>query len=581
DPATNEFSPRPEMARFNQSDAGKRAARERGEPMPILGGSVIAKREIGGETWLLGTRGIVIGADTPPLETAALPIKVTRNERREQLAEAERIRRERKLSFEERIAIDNPFVQADALTMLQPPLDADQVKSVSKFLNSPVVELRSTAAVQLFRSRTPEADAALAAVLDDSNTPIRSIAALAQTRSNGELPIDALVRIFSAYYIKNPKWGSTSIIGIGVDKEGVHRALAARGDAINEEVIHLFLRFPDSYQSHDEQQPVFAKLGAAISAKPALAKLLLTDANDTRKGGQTNRDFARDVFRFADASLLPVVHEALKSDNRVIRANAALACGVIGKPESITQLLDALDLESGLSKGAIVWALGELKAVDAIERLADLYLEAQAAEKSRYSSGFMQQQAKVAFEQQRRELSSIDQLKADWDELKAATEDAEAPADPQHEEPLLSPQMMLEALAKIGPEHAQPFYRARINDERDSTGQWNAARQLGYAQEAELEASIAALRLAAANPEGGRTRAAALVSLVQLGDQDAQGNALKLLRGDESASMVYELYEKQIEKRSLLDFARDELQKIANDPAANSYARSRAQHLLR
>lgn len=578
-PANNEFSPRPEMARFKQSEAGKRAARKRGEPMPRLGGSVIAKRQVGGQTWSLGTRGILIG-DTPKLDLIALTPKVATDERREQLAEAERIRRERKLSFDERIAIDNPFVQADALTMLQPPLNENQTKRVAKFLNSPVVELRSTAAVQLYRSKTPEADNALAAVLDDSNAPIRDIAALAQTRSSKELPADALVRILSAYDTKNPKWGSTGAIGIGVDKEGVHRALAARGEAIDEEVIGIFLRFPDDYRSHDKQQPVFAKLGAAISAKPVLAKLLLT-ANDTRKGGQTNRDFMRDVFRFADASLLPVVHEALKSEDRIIRANAALACGALGEAESIPQLLDALDLESGLSKGAIVWALGELKAIGSIERLTELYLEAQAAEHRHYAGGVMFQQAAVVQQQERRKLASIDQLRADWDELKAAAENANAPADPRHEEPLLSPQMVLEALAKIGAEHAQPFYRARINDDRGSNGIWAAARQLGYAPEDEREASIAALRLVAANPEVGRIRAAALVSLVQLGDAEAQETVLQLLRSEESASMVYELYEKQITDKSWLDFAREELRKVANDPTANSYSRSRAQQLLR
>ena len=54
-----------------------------------------------------------------------------------------------------------------------------------------------------------------------------------------------------------------------------------------------------------------------------LARVLLT-ASNTRRDGNTDRDFARDVFRFTGPSVLPILHEALRSEDRVIRAARVL-----------------------------------------------------------------------------------------------------------------------------------------------------------------------------------------------------------------------------------------------------------------
>ena len=92
--------------------------------------------------------------------------------------------------------------------------------------------------------------------------------------------------------------------------------------------------------------------------------------------------FAREVFLAAGPALLPQLHEALASQDRVVRSNAARACGAIGDKGSIPRLITALDLESGLSRESIVLALGESKAREALPRLYALFVDAKNSENS-------------------------------------------------------------------------------------------------------------------------------------------------------------------------------------------------------
>ena len=78
-----------------------------------------------------------------------------------------------------------------------------------------------------------------------------------------------------------------------------------------------------------------------------------------------------------------------------MRSNAARALGAIRDRRSIEPLIEALDLESGLSRRSIVWALGELRAEAALPRLAKLYVDARNDERRGAHAGFRFSQTTV------------------------------------------------------------------------------------------------------------------------------------------------------------------------------------------
>ena len=101
------------------------------------------------------------------------------------------------------------------------------------------------------------------------------------------------------------------------------------------------------------------------------------------RSGWPREAIAQAVFKSAGKDLLPVLHRSLASTNRVVRSNAARACGAIGDPSSIPRLVQALDMESGLARASIVWALGELKAREALPELFHLYTDTRNDEQNR------------------------------------------------------------------------------------------------------------------------------------------------------------------------------------------------------
>ena len=507
-------------------------------------------------------------------------MSIEADSRQQLLAEAREIRQADDLGYPAGIAHENPYVVANTLAKLRPPLVADRIAEVKELLGAKSTEVRSTAATLLYLTVSAESTAALAAAIDDANPVIRALAAIALAKSEEELPVARLAEIFEARSIGNPLWGAESNYGISPNAETVHNALATRGDRIDAEVFELLLRYPPRMVNHNHEKETFPKLGAAVAANPDLARILLS-ADDTRDaGGVTNRDFARDVFRFTGGEVLPILHETLKSDDRILRANAALGCGANGSPESIEPLLAALDLESGLSKGAIVWALGELEARESIPRITGLYLEAQAAEKRRYSSGVQFAQAAAAVQQEQSASAAAENLRADWDELKAAAERANAPANPLHDEPLLTPRMVLEALRKIGPEHAQPFYRGLAATGEDSTGRIEAGQMLLHAPEDEREPSLSVLRMLAADAEAPWVQVAAGVSLLLLGEnRTAEPAILNALESSSKGAALSEL-RRRVDDKSRLGFAKEALQEIASDSQTPSQIREIARGLV-
>src|SRR2546427_394741 len=106
---------------------------------------------------------------------------------------------------------------------------------------------------------------------------------------------------------------------------------------------------------------------------PATIDLLIRSP-DPPDAHWSRATFAQAVLAGAGPPVAPQLYEALRSQDRVSRSNAARALALMGDRAAIPRLLAALDLESGLSRASIVWALGKLHATEAVSTLADLYL---------------------------------------------------------------------------------------------------------------------------------------------------------------------------------------------------------------
>ena len=561
DPLNHEFPSRvkPEIL---TGDPHRFTKRPHGKSMPFLGGSIISEYTFGQKKWLLGTRGVVI---LPASETAVpltgtfpeLEAKVVTDPRVQLLAEARKLRYDKSLSPEDKIKHPNPLVVADALARWKTPLSAKDFPFVVETLNSPSSKLRYTAAYLLFRTDTPESAETLRTLLDDPGSSIRALAVLAITKHGDDLPIKGLEEILQ------PR------------SEKAVKAISERGNRMDQSAIELVLRYPFDFRPHQNPAPALEKLGAAVSSQPELARVLLT-AKDTRKNQHTDREMARDIFQFTGPAVLPILHEALKSDDRIVRANAALGCGAVGDKSSIQPLIAALDLESGLSKGAIVRALGELQARETLPLLENLYREAQAAENLRYQSGMQFSQIGV---QKQETLRRIESLRLDWNEIENSKANAAAPADPNTEEPLLSKRIILTAVEKIGPEHAQPFYRYIAAKSSGHEGRSAAATHLAAADASERAASMEALRIISADNDNFARMA--LVSLFLLGDETAaQHGILRYLKKEHPGGMVNELAER-VKNRKSLNFAKEALTSIRDDKEQHGSTRKTAGGLLK
>jgi HEAT repeat protein len=269
------------------------------------------------------------------------------------------------------------------------------------------------------------------------------------------------------------------------------------------------------------------------------------------------------LLMIAGLTMLPVLHEALRSKDRVVRSNAARACGAIGDISSITPLMNAMDMESGLVRASIVWALGQLKARESLPKLTELYVDARNDENRRKGSGFRGEQSAAALRSHYDSMRNMDSIGSEWNELKQAS--SPELIDPKENEWLLSTQIVLEAVRKIGPAASQAFYRT-LAGEKDSEGRREAAERLSEGTDSDLEANLPIVRnLLADGDETTRIRAAA--SLIILGNDAGQAVILEWLRSDvwkKRQAMEQLLRLKDPARRA---FAEKDIRAIANDPS--------------
>jgi HEAT repeat protein/predicted negative regulator of RcsB-dependent stress response len=601
-PAAGVFSPVPEPRIMTQQEAGKLPRGKGLGTIPYLGGLVLSRQVIEGKTWLCGTRGVVILNAKAPSSPAVPTImaRVMLDPRQVQLAQAKK----RKVDITSPAALaqalkdSNPFYRAEALssvygkdTVLAAPVTMPLVASQ---LNDPEVRVRSTALYLVSLSKDDkQAVPLLQQRLSDGDDVIRAFAT-AYLLQHGHIPdLKRLREILEQRdSVGSLPFGATSSIDF-VDRQKLYEAVAPHATP---EVFALLMEFPPRIGDYDNKTKVFPQLGSALRGHPGAASLLLK-AYDEKRYETGQRDFARDVFRFAGKPLLPVLHQALASPDRVVRSNAARACGAIGDTSSIPFLIKALDLESGLSRASVVWALGELKAAAALPQLVELYVEARNDESRRGGSGFRAAQsaavmntqytsintqylannASAAQNSQIETLKNLDAVGNDWNELKASM--VSGPIDPRRNEELLAPKHILEAVRKIGPVVSQEFYRA-LAGTGDTTAREEAAERLAEGGQDDIARNLPILRNLLADA-AENVRMAAAVSLLIMGQKEAQPPILEWLDAAQAwqrSAILDQL--KRVDDAAQLAFAHPKIAAIAADTAESDDLRQLARALL-
>ncbi len=496
---------------------------EQKKPLPFLGGVVTHSATIGGLTYLCGTHGAVVfdGAEMPARSFDEIKVSYEEDPEVVWAREAEVARRTldvaRPATLESYVHHANPYMRLAALECAGSAIEDGAralVPVLRAYVRDPFPQVRAMAAEILGKSSDVSVADSLQPLLADTDADVRDAAALALAR----LGRPASVAVYEQLLAKRDD---------GSKREEVFGALAV---AAGPDTFALLLRYPIDTDKDSDLLKIYQELGRAVRRDPRSIDALLAARAVGRDPGPDSSDttatrFAQDVLKHAGPSILPRVHRSLQSPDRVIRSNAARACGAIGDRSSIAHLLAALDLESGLSRSSIVWALGQLKAVEALPRLAEMYSDVAADDPSGPGTGFLGANAASEYATGVEAIHSLAQLTDEWERIKYKS--TPRPTSPRTDEPLLSRETIRDAVASIGAAQAQGFYR-RLAGGRDSDARAEAARHLAEGVAADRAANLPVLRALSVDADG-HVAGAAIVSLLILGDDEVQGRILALL----------------------------------------------------
>lgn len=575
DPGTGRFTSGGAPEYLPQAQAEKRSEPTTLGPLPCLGGLAYRRYEHDGQTWLCGSRGLLIfrGPEVPTPTFERLPVGRLPNLAQLLRAEAARVKVPTPISvprLKELIAHTNRYVRANALAAAMTPVlehDGAYVPVLAGCVRDPDRRVRSTAVWLLSRSGSAAALAPLRLALEDADPYLRAVAALALAE-RGEVPdlsfFAEIIRRNDCF--GNLPFGADSSVGVEADAVRAYTALAPHADR---GIFAFLVQRPPP--NHDDIKKLYPVLGASLRKHPDAAEVLLT-VQDTERWGPL-RGFVQAIFQHAGRELLPTLHRALASQDRVVRSNAARACGALADASSIPLLLRALDMESGLARASIVWALGELKAGAAIPKLVELHQDARNAEHNRRAgTGFLAQQMVAADREEYTALRNLDAIASDWDELKIIA--LPRPRDPRQDEDLLTPQQILEAVRQIGPAAAQQFYRA-LAGASQAADRAEAAVGLADGMAGERARNLAILRNLLGDPAAD-VRLRARVSLLLLAEPGMDTWLRDRLRTGEDRERGDVLGQLGRLPAAQLEFFRPEIQAIATNARAPIYLREQA-----
>ena len=564
-------------------------------PLPLLGGTALWRdrealiAEPGSPHFIAGTHGLLMITKT--VAEAAMKevwpreeVAVERSGRAELLAGATRRPMDvtKLKDLEAALADPNPFYRARAAATM---LGREErvglcMPELIALLDDPELRVRSTVLALFSRVELPGAALdAVAGRLSDRNGYMRAVATIVLC-DHGRIPDMAYLRSIAGRRngFGNFPFGPTSSVGVVADRERLYAAVAPHADRC---ILELFLEWPLTTGDYEPRQKIFKALGAALNARPDAADVLLRAYTKERDPGPRSNygaaRFAQEVFRCAGPRMLPVLHEALQSSNRVVRSNAARACGAIGDASSVAPLMAALGLESGLSRASIVWALGELKVLEALPELAELYIDARNDEQRRSGAGFRGAQSAAAIQSHYNSFRNLDSIGSEWNELKETSRPELI--DPQANEWLLSTRIVLDAVRKIGPAAAQDFYRT-LAGERDCEGRQQAAECLAEGQVSDREKNLPILRNMLAD-EDRFVQIGAAVSLVILEDDTGRRKVLEYLKGDRWQKRQALEQLRRVKNPSLRAFADKQIAVLAHDSSFRGSDRDRIRALVR
>lgn len=565
------------------------SAPDASQRVPWLGGAVLCDVTYGDKRLVGGTHGLLV---LPARESVAIddrlsviPAEPRRSLRQQQLADARNVSIRRGLSPDELatwLRHDNPYVRAEAMTKVWDEIREGRhgyTPLLAQQIDDPCDRVAATAVYLLAETPGTEPIEPLRRALKSHDLRCRAVAAISLAQ-RGQRPAKSYFEeiVEHADSFGNHPFGAYGSVGTQVNLEKAAAALAVSPDPA---ALEILLKHPIPVDDYGERVEVYRRLGQSLRKRPELSAVLLS-AYSTGKdlGPESNYgapQFAQEVFRNAGTDLLPQLHAALESPDRVVRGNAARACGAIGDPSSIEPLVNAIDLESGYSRASIVWALGELKAKSALSCLAGLYADAKNDERRRQGGGFRMAQASAQVESQYESLSDLDAIRTDWNELmRPATA---KPIDPKEDEWLLTPEIILDAVRKVGPESSQTFYR-KLAAESDYEARHEAAMRLGECGNNDYPENEPILRnLLGDNTLGVQTAAA--VSLLMMGHQEMQQRIVEWLESQDRAAhyFILEQFDRVADARHLT-FARAGIQKILRDPGRAWEVNRRAERLL-
>jgi HEAT repeat protein len=416
--------------------------------LPILDGPMTLDVTHGGKRYRAGKHGLVI-SEGPQANLYVFPPRVavkevlTQNQRWREEAEGQNITLERPADLEKWLRSANPHLRAAAVAALRSVGEkrrASFLKALAPAVRDDWLPVRQAAMAFLKETSGPGVKPLLAVLARDTDLELQDRAVLELVKRGQRPNRDQLERLLGSRHLT-------------ASSRDVYKALAPLADR---EMFAVMLDFP--YYQHVGgvgDKEVLEPLGRALRKHPeAVADLLRAPFAENRWSGASY--FADAVFRYAGKSMLPHLYKALASPDRLVRANAARACGAIGDPAAVPRLRKALDLESGLSRRAIVQALVQLRARQAIPDLIRLYNDAAQDDNPQFRSSQLMGWQSAHYER----LANLDALRDDWKELRAG------PRSRRVEGPLLEALAILVAIRKIAPEDGQDFYRALASSAR-------------------------------------------------------------------------------------------------------------------
>jgi len=583
--------------------------------VPVLGGPATFRLEHRGKVWIGGPRGAFVGSKPLPaveapalLDYQSVPMSPLLAKQDPRLAQAPAAPGARRVGW---LDDANPQNRAWAVAHLTAVAGAQFAKA----LHDSDSRVRAAALWRAINDGVTDAPELLKLALDDPNPRWQALATLALLE-RGVLPPIKYVRS-AAIAAEESDFGSLTNPRDGKiyrdpRRDDFWKALAPLAD---EDVLAMMQELGATLRNGTHfTEELFEPIGRFIAEHPAAVKRL-TDGDKlqwrtsvytrSKKGVLSSHPddavggFATHEVAAAGPAILPSIHPWLRDREPIRRRFAAIVCGRIGDHASLKPLLEAFEQDDGLALGAITKALGRLRSPEAIPALTALYPEINQAFGSRdlygYGSPLWLRDKELLRKYSRGSATIV--IGVPGAARQVSSENLRPENLPAGSEPL-SPDNLIDAIEQIGPEHAQPFFRAIAKGarSRDASGSGLltvtggtrnraiAARCLRPGTEAENAESIAILLEIMNEGYAGKPDEisfAAAVSPLYFNLRDGESLILRQLSEREFGYATYQNLRRLLtvphEKRAFLD---ERIQGLISAHRANQSEREWLEKLL-